>query len=537
MDFEIPNHYSLLQKERLQYKPEIPDSLLFDKPTKIEFGEETSAAGDIEQIQKQFPKSFGRKVAHIVEAEKFETQRPFKVGVVFSGGPAPGGHNVIVGVFHFFKKLNPESKIIGFLDGLGGVINNKNREIVEKDIQLSFNQGGFDLLGTSREKISTDEDFEKSYETLKSHELDGLVVIGGDDAIFIAIPKTIDGDIRSKYLEMTAGFDTVCKVYSEFIGNIMRDALSAKKYYHFIRVMGRSSSHIALECSLKTHPNYVLIGEDIEKQKLRFVELIEQLTKFVIDRFNAGKSYGVIIIPEGLIQHIHTFRGLISKIDEIYEKNPKQDKWTYEEILQKLKDDEVSAKLFSEIPKPIAQTLMTDRDPFGHVRVSKIETGKLLKWSIRDKLSHEESQKNITNTSKKFVFECMTHYFGYEGRCSLPSNFDATYCYALGITAARLILHEQTGMMAVVNNLSDETKNWKALGLPLTDLLHMKENSEKPELKIFGVDVNGAPFKELQTKLENWRIVDHYRCSGPMQFGGDSKDWKPKVLLLDKNKK
>ncbi|KAJ5077431.1 pyrophosphate--fructose 6-phosphate 1-phosphotransferase [Anaeramoeba ignava] len=567
--FKIPFYYSDLQKERLSQNIDLPN-ILKSKNITLEFGNKTTSAGDTAEIQKRFPNLYGQKIIKLIEGEHQVEPRPLKVGVVLSGGPAPGGHNVIAGIFNLIKEFHPESTLIGFKDGPIGIIKNDFKKITEKKIFLYFNQGGFDMIGTGRDKIEKDKEFEAALKTVNDHKLDGLVVVGGDDSntnaavlaeyfkskgnntCVIGVPKTIDGDLKNEYIETSFGFDTCCKLYSEQIGNIMSDSKSAKKYFHICRVMGRSASHIALECALQTHPNAVYIGEDIEAKQIKLFDLVDDLIQLIESRFMEKKYYGVIIIPEGLIEFIPDMKDIIEQINHMFGLDKKRS-WVIEDFKNYLQDRITTLEsqkkenpnleseyqknierleLFKRLPPRITETFFDSRDPHGNINLSKIETGKLLKWCARQKMLERKEM----DLRKKF--QCVTHFFGYEGRCGLPSNFDATYCYALGTTAAHLIIHKQTGVMSVVNGLTNPIKDWTAGAIPITQMLNLELRNEewKPVIKKALVDLNGRPFLELQENLKEWRMNDLYSSLGPLQFSGESKDQTTKTIQLEQKK-
>jgi len=545
--------FSPLQKARLEYKPRLPKALRNPLLLEIQKGEPTQAYADIDELKKLFEKSFSQPIVSFVQKDKGKEYQPVKIGVVFSGGQAAGGHNVIAGLFDALKTFHPNSDLIGFANGPSGIIDNKTIPITEKLLASYRNQGGFDLLGSGRTKIETDQQLQASLKTAKDLSLDGIVIIGGDDsntnaAILaeyflkngcstkvIGVPKTIDGDLQNEYVDISFGFDTACKTYAEMIGNIARDSLSAKKYYHFVKLMGRSASHIALECALKTQPNMVIIAEEVADNDKTLKEVTKEIADLICKRAESKKNYGIILIPEGLIEFIPEIKLLISELNshlsessdhfEAFNKlNSSEDKikWVFDTLSNKAKTT------FSTLPKVIQEQLLLDRDPHGNVQVSKIETEKLLLETVKKEL------KNRKDFKGKFNAQC--HFFGYEGRAGLPSNFDAEYCYALGFVATLLVYHGLTGYMSCVSNLTKPIDEWEIKGLPITMMMNMemRKGKKKPVIKKALVDLKGKAFQELKSSSEKWQIEDLFICPGPIQFFGDSSliDVPPLILTL-----
>lgn len=459
------------------------------------------------------------------------THKPLKVGVVLSGGQAAGGHNVIIGIFNALKKLNKKSQLFGFLNGPGGIIKNKYKELSETSLNNYRNQGGFDLIGSGRTKIETPEQFQSAEQTVKALMLDGLVIIGGDDSNtnaallaeyflsrgistkVIGVPKTIDGDLKNEHVEISFGFDTATKTFSETIGNILRDALSQKKYYFFIKLMGRSASHIALECALRTHPNVTLIGEEVESEHLTFQQITNQICDVICQRAEKGKNYGVILIPEGIIEFIPEIKKLIKEINAF---PPNEiDAMNTLTVLEQLSEE--GQKCFNSIPKTIQLQMILDRDPHGNVRVSQIETERLFIEAVQSELKTRASSGAYTGQ-----FSAQPHFCGYEGRSCLPTNFDSQYCYALGFTAALLVDAGATGCMACIKNLTRPVAEWQASGVPFISMLHLEERQgkAKPVIKKTLVDLKGKPFKLFQEQRNSWFINDDYQYPGPIQFFG-----------------
>jgi pyrophosphate--fructose-6-phosphate 1-phosphotransferase len=498
---------------RKAYKPKIPDSLF--EPLRAEKQE---GIKPIDPTAQSFFLNTAGQSKVILKKGGQTVPRPIRVGVLFSGGQASGGHNVICGLFDVLKKLHRESTLVGFIGGPGGLVKGESVELTEQKLSFFRNQGGFDLIGSGRTKIETDEQFASSAKVATTLNLDGLVIIGGDDSNtnaallaeyfvknkiqtnVIGVPKTIDGDLKNEEIEISFGFDTATKTFSDTIGNIARDALSAKKYFFFVKLMGRSASHIALECALQTHPNLCLIGEEIEKNKTTLKELVDHVLELINKRQKSGKNYGVILIPEGIIEFLPDVRALISELNPLAGKE-------IEEVKEKLSRG--ALQTFLQIPDVIKKQLLLDRDPHGNVQVSKIETDQLLIEAIKQR---ELAAK----------LNAQGHFCGYEGRSCLPSNFDANYCYTLGGCAAHLLFLGYTGYMAVVQNLKDSPKNWKLAGVPLVGMIHLENRKGKqvPVIKKALVDLQGAPFQRFAKERKGWEVEESFRYPGPMQFFG-----------------
>lgn len=510
---------SELEDLRRKYKPELPSSL---KSLKQYHFTPSQTKPQIEkEIQAKFPHTHEQKILKL-KKEKLKSS-PLKIGVVFSGGQAPGGHNVISGLFDALKKLHPKSGLVGFLGGPIGIVENKKKTITKQLLAKYRNVGGFDLIASGRTKIETKEQLDASCETVKKCQLDGLVIIGGDDSNtnaavlaeyfiehqiktrVIGVPKTIDGDLRNKYIEMSFGFDTASKTYAEMIGNISKDALSARKYWHFIKLMGRSASHITLECAFKTHPNIALIGEEVLAKKQTLKHLIDDLV-FLIEK--RGKNYGVALIPEGLIEFLVDMKELIKELNQKLTHESNLDK---KMVLGQL--SQTNRETFEFLPEKIQTQLLLDRDPHGNVKVSQIETEALLIELIKKKLKEKNS---------KIKFSPLQHFFGYEGRAAFPSNFDANYCYALGHIAALLIASNQTGYIACLQNLKKTVQFWTPLAIPITMLMHIEERHGKPKpvIEKYLVDLKGKAFKEFSKKRQSWALKDDYQNPGPIQYYG-----------------
>lgn len=479
-------------------------------------------------------------LVEFVPGEHTESKR-LNVGVILSGGQAPGGHNVISGLFDAVKKLNPENRLYGFLMGPGGLVEHHYVEITKEFLDPYRNTGGFDMIGSGRTKLEKEEQFEKGLEILKKLDIKALVIIGGDDSNtnacvlaeyyaakeygiqVIGCPKTIDGDLKNEQIETSFGFDTATKTYAELIGNIERDCNSARKYWHFIKVMGRSASHIALECALQTQPNICLISEEIQEKDKTLNEIVENIASVVAHRASEGNNFGVVLIPEGLIEFIPAIGRLIGELNDLlaahgadYKDLDKDAQRKY--ILEHL--SEANRSTFETLPEDVARQLSLDRDPHGNVQVSLIETEKLLSNMVAAKLEQWKKEKKYDGK-----FSPLHHFFGYEGRCAAPSNFDADYCYALGTSAVQLIANGKTGYMAIVKNTTSCTDDWKAGGVPITMMMNMeRRNGEmKPVIRKALVDLNGKPFKTLVEHREEWAKKTCYIYPGPIQYWGPSK--------------
>lgn len=542
---------SALQVERAAYQPKLPKAL--QGAVKVQEGAPTQSVDNQEEIQKLFPHTYGMPLVEFVPGEHTESKR-LNVGVILSGGQAPGGHNVISGLFDAVKKLNPENQLYGFLMGPGGLVEHHYVEITKDFLDPYRNTGGFDMIGSGRTKLEKEEQFEKGLEILKKLDIKALVIIGGDDSNtnacvlaeyyaskeygiqVIGCPKTIDGDLKNEQIETSFGFDTATKTYAELIGNIERDCNSARKYWHFIKVMGRSASHIALECALQTQPNICLISEEIQEKDKTLNEIVENIASVVAHRAYEGNNFGVVVIPEGLIEFIPAIGRLIGELNDLlaahgadYKDLDKDAQRKY--ILEHL--SEANRSTFETLPEDVARQLSLDRDPHGNVQVSLIETEKLLSNMVAAKLEQWKKEKKYDGK-----FSPLHHFFGYEGRCAAPSNFDADYCYALGTSAVQLIANGKTGYMAIVKNTTSCTDEWKAGGVPITMMMNMeRRNGEmKPVIRKALVDLNGKPFKTLVEHREEWAKKTCYIYPGPIQYWGPSKvcDQTTKTLSLER---
>ena len=541
---------SLLQRERAAYQPKLPKGL--QGAVKVQEGEPTQSVGDQEEIKKLFPNTYGMPLVEFVPGDEAMSQK-INVGVILSGGQAPGGHNVISGIFDAVKKLNPENKLYGFLMGPGGLVDHNYKELTAEIIDDYRNTGGFDMIGSGRTKLEKEDQFEKGLEIIRELGINAIVIIGGDDSNtnacvlaeyyaaknygvqVIGAPKTIDGDLKNDQIETSFGFDTATKTYSEVIGNIERDANSARKYWHFIKLMGRSASHIALECALQTQPNICLISEEIEQKDMTLNQIVEGIAQSVADRAAAGNNFGVVLIPEGLIEFIPSIGRLIDELNDLlaahgeeYKNLEANEQKKY--ILAHLSAE--NAETFKTLPGDVARQLSLDRDPHGNVQVSLIETEKLISDMVADKLAEWKNEG-------KFVgkFAAIHHFFGYEGRCAAPSNFDADYCYALGVSAVQLIANGKTGYMAIVKNTTAPTDEWKAGGVPIAMMMNMeRRNGEmKPVIRKALVELDGAPFKKFAEKRDEWAKETCYVYPGPIQYWGPASvcDRTTRTLSLE----
>ena len=545
---------SLLQRERAAYQPKLPKGL--QGAVKVKEGEPTQSVGDQEEIKKMFPNTYGMPLIEFVPGEE-ATGKQMNVGVILSGGQAPGGHNVICGIFDAVKKLNPENKVYGFLMGPGGLVDHDYKELTAEIIDEYRNTGGFDMIGSGRTKLEKEDQFEKGLEIIRELNIKAIVIIGGDDSNtnacvlaeyyaaknygvqVIGCPKTIDGDLKNDQIETSFGFDTATKVYSELIGNIERDCNSARKYWHFVKLMGRSASHIALECALQCQPNVCIISEEVEKKDMSLNQIVEQIAGVVADRASRGDNYGVVLIPEGLIEFIPSIGRLIDELNDLLAEHGAEykdlDKDAQREyILAHLSKE--NAETFATLPSGVARQLSLDRDPHGNVQVSLIETEKLLSDMVEAKLAEWKEAGKYAGK-----FSTLHHFFGYEGRCAAPSNFDADYCYALGVSAAQLIANGKTGYMAIVKNTTASTDEWKAGGVPITMMMNMeRRNGEmKPVIRKALVELEGAPFLKFCSKRDEWAKETCFVYPGPIQYWGPASvcDRTTRTLCLEQGGK
>lgn len=543
---------SALQKERAAYQPKLPKAL--NGAVKVKEGAPTQSVDNQEEIKNLFPNTYGMPVVEFVESDEPNNKR-INVGVILSGGQAPGGHNVITGLFDQIKKLNPENRLYGFILGPNGLVEHDYMELTKEIVDDYRNTGGFDMIGSGRTKLEEEEQFEKGLEILRELDIKALVIIGGDDSNtnacvlaeyyaakncgvqVIGCPKTIDGDLKNVMIETSFGFDTACKVYSEVIGNIQRDCNSARKYWHFIKLMGRSASHIALECALQVQPNICLISEEIEANNRSLDDIVTYIAEIVAARAANGDNFGTVLIPEGLIEFIPAMKRLIAELNDFLADNKEfamiKKSQQREYIISKLSKE--NAEIYASLPEAVARQLSLDRDPHGNVQVSLIETEKLLSEMVGKKLAEWKEQGKYNGK-----FSPLHHFFGYEGRCATPSNFDADYCYSLGLTASQLIANGKTGYMALVQNTTAPADQWIAGGVPITMMMNMeKRNGEmKPVIQKALVDLNGRPFKTFVANRDNWAKGTDYVYPGPIQFFGPSEvcDQPTKTLQLEHSK-
>ncbi|MBW4897877.1 diphosphate--fructose-6-phosphate 1-phosphotransferase [Prevotella denticola] len=541
---------SALQKERSGYQPKLPKAL--QGAVKVKEGAPTQSVDNQEDIKKLFPNTYGMPLVEFEPAESANNAK-MNVGVILSGGQAPGGHNVISGLFDEIKKLNPENRLYGFLMGPGGLVDHNYVEITADYLQSYRNTGGFDMIGSGRTKLEKEDQFEKGLEIIRKLNIKAVVIIGGDDSNtnacvlaeyyaakqygvqVIGCPKTIDGDLKNDQIETSFGFDTATKTYSELIGNIERDCNSARKYWHFVKLMGRSASHIALECALQTQPNICLISEEIQAKDQTLNDIVEYIADVVAHRAAQGNNFGVVLIPEGLIEFIPAIGRLIQELNDLLAAHGADYMHLDEDAQRRYILDHLSAEnrsTFETLPEGVAHQLSLDRDPHGNVQVSLIETEKLISEMVAAKLDQWKQER-------KFVgkFAAQHHFFGYEGRCAAPSNFDADYCYALGSSAAQLIANGKTGYMAIVKNTTAGTDQWKAGGVPITMMMNMeRRNGEmKPVIRKALVELDGAPFKAFAAQRDKWAKETCYIYPGPIQYWGPSSvcDQTTKTLELE----
>ena len=556
---------SALQIARAAYQPKLPKAL--QGAVKVKEGAPTQSVGDQEEIKKLFPNTYGMPIVEFEPATEANTKK-MNVGIILSGGQAPGGHNVITGLFDQIKKLNPENRLFGFILGPGGLVDHNYMELTPEIIDEYRNTGGFDMIGSGRTKLEKVDQFEKGLEIIRELDIKAIVIIGGDDSNtnacvlaeyyaaknygvqVIGCPKTIDGDLKNEQIETSFGFDTACKTYSELIGNIERDCNSARKYWHFIKVMGRSASHIALECALQTQPNICLVSEEVEAKKQSLDDIVTYIADVVCKRADIvtyiadvvckraadGNNFGTVIIPEGLIEFIPAIKKLIAQLNDVLAQPEVKDLGRSEIIdFAKSHLSETNLEVFNSLPTNVARQLALDRDPHGNVQVSLIETEKLLSTMVAQKL---ERRKKVGKYTGKF--SALHHFFGYEGRCAAPSNFDADYCYALGTSAAQLIANGKTGYMAIVKNTTAPADQWIAGGVPITMMMNMeKRNGEmKPVIRKALVELDGAPFQAFAKERERWSRETAYVYPGPIQYWGPTEvcDQPTKTLALEQAK-
>ncbi len=550
---------SPLQKARYEYKPKLPGMLRNGiEKICVKVGEPTQSAADQDKIQALFPNTYGKNEITFVEGQNTAEHKKLVVGVILSGGQAPGGHNVICGLYDALKATNPENVLIGFKGGPSGLIDDDYVVMTDEFIDAYRNTGGFDIIGSGRTKLETVEQFKVVTEVCRKHGVTAIVIIGGDDSntnaavlaeymaanntgiSVIGCPKTIDGDLKNEDIEISFGFDTATKTYSELISNIERDCNSAKKYWHFIKVMGRSASHVALECALETQPNICLIGEEVAAKKQSLSEIADQIADAVEVRGNKKENFGVVIIPEGIVEFVPEFSALIAEINELLAGEKTQEfnalgSWEEKYAFIEKGLSAKAMEVFAILPVGIQQQLFLERDPHGNVQVSLIESEKLFAALVKDKLA----QRKAAGTYKG-KFSTQTHFFGYEGRCAFPSNFDSDYCYALGYNACMLIAYGYTGYLSKVSNLSAPAEQWIAGGMPITKMMNIERRNgqDKPVIKKALVELDGGPFKYFEAHRDEWAINTCYQYTGAIQYYGPSEvcDVTTKTLALEHQK-
>ena len=545
---------SALQIARAAYVPKMPVALRGS--VRAVEGAATEAAGDKEEIKRLFPHTYGMPAVTFERGDAADPMPPINAGVILSGGQAPGGHNVIAGLFDGLKAANPESRLFGFILGPGGLVEHKYMELTADIIDEYRNTGGFDMIGSGRTKLERREQFDKGLEILKELGISALVIIGGDDSntnaavlaeyyrsigagvSVIGCPKTIDGDLKNDLIETSFGFDTACKVYSEVIGNIQRDCNSARKYWHFIKLMGRSASHIALECALQTHPNVCIISEEVEANDLSLDEIVNRIARVAARRAAEGNNFGTVLIPEGLIEFIPAMKRLIAELNDFLARNKAEFKMIKKSVrhsylISKLSKE--NAALYASLPEGVARQLALERDPHGNVQVSLIETEKLLAEMVDNRLSEWKEEGRYRGK-----FATQMHFFGYEGRCAAPSNYDADYCYSLGYAASCLIRAGKTGYMASVRNTTAPAEEWTAGGIPITMMMNMEQRDGvmKPVIRKALVQLDGAPFRAYAAMRDEWAMTTDYVYPGPIQYFGPSEvcDAPTKTLQLEQGK-
>ena len=548
---------SPLQIARYKYEPKLPGMLRNGiAEICVKVGEKTQSVADQEKIAALFPNTYGKEEITFEKGVNTSAARTYNVAVILSGGQAPGGHNVICGLYDALKATNKENELYGFKGGPSGLINDDYVVFDDEFIDRYRNTGGFDIIGSGRTKLEKEEQFEVVVDVCKKHGISAIVIIGGDDSNtnaavlaeycaahntgiqVIGCPKTIDGDLKNEDIECSFGFDTATKTYSELIGNIERDANSAKKYWHFIKVMGRSASHVALECALKTQPNICLVGEEVAEKKMSLSQIADYIADSVNARADKGDNFGVAIIPEGIVEFVPEFSVLIAEINELlagkkteeFNALPSwEDKYAF---IEKGLTPE-SMKVFEILPVGIQQQLFLERDPHGNVQVSLIESEKLFSALVKDKLA---ARKKAGTYNGKF--SALHHFFGYEGRCAFPSNFDADYCYSLGYNAFMLIQYGYTGYLSKVSNLSKPAEQWVAGGMPITKMMNIERRNgeDKPVIRKALVELDGNPFKYFAAHREQWAVNTEFTYPGAIQYYGPAEvcDITTVTLTLEK---
>ena len=543
---------SALQAARAAYQPKLPKALL-GSVVAVE-GAATQSVGNQEEIKAMFPNTYGMPVITF-ETGEMKALEPFNVGIILSGGQAPGGHNVISGLYDGVKSLNKDCKLYGFLMGPGGLVDHKYVEFTDELINEYRNTGGFDIIGSGRTKLEKEEQFESGIKILRELGIKALVIIGGDDSNtnacvlaeyyaaknygvqVIGCPKTIDGDLKNEQIETSFGFDTACKTYSELIGNIQRDCNSARKYWHFIKLMGRSASHIALECALQTQPNICLVSEEVEQKAMSLDDVVDYIANIVARRAAQGCNFGTVLIPEGLIEFIPAIKRLIAELNEVLTDTATGEPRAFDDAeaqigFVKTHIAPENLAVLESLPADVARQLCLDRDPHGNVQVSLIETEKLLSRMVATRLAAWKKEGFYAGS-----FNPQHHFFGYEGRCAAPSNYDADYCYSLGFNASRLIANDKTGYMSVIRNTTAPAAEWVAGGVPITMMMNMerRNGAMKPVIRKALVELDGAPFKFFTAHREEWAEKTAYVYPGPIQYWGPSEvcDQCTRTLALE----
>ncbi len=544
---------SPLQKARYQYSPKLPGMLRNGiSEICVKEGNETQSVADQEKIAALFPNTYGEKEITFEKGENTSAAKKQVVGVILSGGQAPGGHNVICGLYDALKATSKENVLYGFKNGPIGLLEDNYVEFDDAYIDAYRNTGGFDIIGSGRTKLETEEQFAVAAKVCEKHGITAIVIIGGDDSNtnaavlaeyfaahntgvqVIGCPKTIDGDLKNEDIECSFGFDTATKTYSELIGNIERDANSAKKYWHFVKVMGRSASHVALECALETQPNICLISEEVAAKKQSLSEIADYIADAVEKRSANGNNFGVAIIPEGVVEFVPEFKALIAEINELLAGNKTEEfnalgSWEEKYAFIEKGLTAESMAVFAILPQTIQQQLFLERDPHGNVQVSLIESEKLFSALVKDKLT----ERGFTGK-----FNALHHFFGYEGRCAFPSNFDADYCYSLGYNAFMLIQYGYNGYLSKVSNLSKPAEEWVAGGMPITKMMNIERRNgeDKPVIKKALVELDGKPFKFFEANRDTWAVETAYTYPGAIQYYGPTEvcDLTTRTLALEK---
>ena len=544
---------SPLQKARYQYSPKLPGMLRNGiSEICVKEGNATQSVADQEKIAALFPNTYGEKEITFEKGENTSAAKKQVVGVILSGGQAPGGHNVICGLYDALKATSKENVLYGFKNGPIGLLEDNYVEFDDAYIDAYRNTGGFDIIGSGRTKLETEEQFAVAAKVCEKHGITAIVIIGGDDSNtnaavlaeyfaahntgvqVIGCPKTIDGDLKNEDIECSFGFDTATKTYSELIGNIERDANSAKKYWHFIKVMGRSASHVALECALECQPNICLISEEVAEKKMSLSQIADYIADSVEKRAAKGMNFGVAIIPEGVVEFVPEFKALIAEINELLAGNKTEEfnalgSWEEKYAFIEKGLTAESMAVFAILPQTIQQQLFLERDPHGNVQVSLIESEKLFSALVKDKLT----ERGFTGK-----FNALHHFFGYEGRCAFPSNFDADYCYSLGYNAFMLIQYGYNGYLSKVSNLSKPAEEWVAGGMPITKMMNIERRNgeDKPVIKKALVELDGKPFKYFEANRDTWAVETAYTYPGAIQYYGPTEvcDLTTRTLALEK---